>query len=296
MPRQSVHATPTAHVPKLGSVVKRACEDLVPVCVKVQRNDLGRVPIQGSNQLPCLNIPELGRVVHAAGRNVRALHAKCNANDFGLMALERMNALSSVGIPKLRGLIKTSSDYLVAERIVESDRIDYVFMAVKRQHLFAAESVPDTASAVVGARDEPGAGLVEGAIRKWQDVSSKNFEKVEALRILVVDFLNKLEDHLPKCLFLALGNQGLLKHNLIDKHLDIRVRSEVEKVYRFRLYVAIPPLVLQHDAWRKVSQQETLELHGSTTMARGKAERASPRAELRGPPVPAVHPLQLEPK
>mmetsp|Transcript_42863 Transcript_42863/g.118517 ORF Transcript_42863/g.118517 Transcript_42863/m.118517 type:complete len:230 (-) Transcript_42863:8-697(-) len=221
--------------------------------------------LQRRHQLACLNVPQFCRVVHAPSGHVQALHAEGNAHDLSRVTFESVDALACVRIPQLGRLVEATSDNFVTEWIVEADRIDHVLMAIERQQLFATEGVPDTASAIVGTGDELRPRLVEGAIRKRQNVRAQNLEQVKSLRIFVVDLIDQLENHLSQRLLLVLGYQWLFEDDLVDEDLDIGVRHEIEKIDGLRLHIAVSPLVLQYNAGRVIPQQEPLQLHDCAT-------------------------------
>jgi hypothetical protein len=111
-------------------------------------------------------------------------------------------------------------DNFVAVRIVESNSVDNVAVALQREKFFArirvphlhhavvnfstfshaaivspnnrAPSSPHLAGTVVTPSDELVARLVEGAVRQWQDVRSQNLEQIKIATLVALKLLNEL--------------------------------------------------------------------------------------------------------
>ena len=80
---------------------------------------------------------------------------------------------------------------LVAEWIVEGDRIHDVLVPLQRQHLLARQRVPHLARPIVRAGDEAVAALVESAVGERQDVRAQDLEEVKVLgRLGHIDLLD----------------------------------------------------------------------------------------------------------
>ena len=89
-------------------------------------------------------------------------------------------------------------------------------MLVEREQLLARVGVPHFARAVIAARDELAAALVEGAVGKWKQVGSQDFGEPEALHLVLLLLLDQLFDELLQLRLTGLRDQGLLQQNLVD--------------------------------------------------------------------------------
>ena len=94
-------------------------------------------------------------------------------------------------------------------------------MLVEREELLARVGVPDLAGAVVAARDEPRAALVEGAVGQREQVCSQHLEEAEALHLILLLLLDKLLDELLELRLACLRDERLLEQNLIDQAINV---------------------------------------------------------------------------
>ena len=95
-------------------------------------------------------------------------------------------------------------------------------MLVERKQLLARVSVPHLAGAVVAARDELAAALVEGAVGERKQVGSQDFEEPEALHLVLLLLLDELFNEFLELRLAGLRDQRLFQENLVNKSVNIR--------------------------------------------------------------------------
>ena len=89
-------------------------------------------------------------------------------------------------------LVEASSCDLVSEWIVEADGVYDVLVSLEFECLGPFFRVPYFARAVVAARDELRAALVEAAVRQRQDVSLQKLEQMERRSTIRVEIHDQL--------------------------------------------------------------------------------------------------------
>ena len=110
--------------------------------------------------------------------------------------------------------------------VVEGHRVDDVRVLVEGKQFLARVRVPDLARAVVAARDELAAALVEGAVRERQKVRSKDLEKSELLHLVFLLFLDELFDEFFELGLAGFRDEWLFEQNLVNKAVDVRSVGE----------------------------------------------------------------------
>ena len=106
--------------------------------------------------------------------------------------------------------------------VVESHGVDDVGVLVEREQLLAGVRVPHFAGAVVAARDELVARLVECTVGQREQVRAQHFEQAEALLLVLLLLLNKFFDQLLQLGLARLRDQRLFEQNLVNEAVDIR--------------------------------------------------------------------------
>ena len=79
----------------------------------------------------------------------------------------------------LMALTEGTRNDLVSVGIIECDGVHDVSVAFQGQQFVTSNCVPYFASTIITASNELVAGLVECAIRQWQDVCSQDLEQEE---------------------------------------------------------------------------------------------------------------------
>ena len=110
--------------------------------------------------------------------------------------------------------------------VVEGHRVDDIRVLVERKQFLARVGVPHLARAVIAARDELAAALVEGAVGERKQVGSQDFEEPEALHLVLLLLFDELFNELLELRFAGLGDQGLLQENLVDQSVNVRPVKE----------------------------------------------------------------------
>lgn len=180
------------------------------------------VALKAENLLTCLYVPQLRRVVHRARGHEHAVRVEREAHNFHFVALERVVALAGVRVPDLRLPVEGAGHDFVSVGVVEGHRVDDVRVLVEGKQFLARVRVPDLARAVVAARDELAAALVEGAVRERQKVRSKDLEKSELLHLVFLLFLDELFDEFFELGLAGFRDEWLFEQNLVNKAVDVR--------------------------------------------------------------------------
>jgi AcrR family transcriptional regulator len=97
--------------------------------------------------------------------------------------------------------------------------------------LLARVGVPHLARAVVTPRDELVAALVERAVGQRQDVRAQHLEQPKVFVLHVAQLVLQLVDELAQRLPVALLYHRLLPHDLIQKHLRVRLARQVQQIH-----------------------------------------------------------------
>ena len=112
-------------------------------------------------------------------------------------------SLAGESVPELGSLGEGASGDASAIGDIEGHAVDCVLVALERVYQRASAGVPNFAGAVVAARDEFIAVLVEAAVRQRQHVSFKFLDQDEFLLPLLLDLLDELLVFLRVLLIIA---------------------------------------------------------------------------------------------
>ena len=112
------------------------------------------------------------------------------------------------------------------------------------------EGAPHLARAVVAARDETVARLVEGAVRQREDVRAQDLEQVEALVLVRLLLLDQLVHQLAQLRLSRIGDEGLLADQLVDQHLHVGVWRQRQQVDRLVLQLRAQEAAATSERWR----------------------------------------------
>lgn len=88
-------------------------------------------------------------------------------------------------------LTERTSDNLITIGIIESNGIDHVSVTLERQQLITSDGVPHFASSVITTSDKLITRLIEGTIRKGQDMSTQNLEQEEVTAFIAFQLFNE---------------------------------------------------------------------------------------------------------
>lgn len=81
--------------------------------------------------------------------------------------------------PLTHSLTERTRNDLVSIRVIEGNGVHHIPMSLQSEQLVSSDGVPDLAGAVVTARDELVARLVEGAIGEGEDMCTEDLEQKE---------------------------------------------------------------------------------------------------------------------
>jgi len=76
-------------------VIERAGENLIALCVKPYRNNLGTVSSQGADLPATFDVPQLSRVIHTASGQYCTLGIKSQADNFSVVT----DGVDNVSVP-----------------------------------------------------------------------------------------------------------------------------------------------------------------------------------------------------
>lgn len=144
VPHERAHAVSRADVPDFGSVVEGGGQDLVSLGVETDGDDLFLVAaqfvdeaVEGDAELAvrrveCLNgafeVVDACGAVERTGCDKTAVRVEGDPTDLALVPDEFGHALARVDVPDVGRAVEAAGHYLVAERVVERQRLHHILM------------------------------------------------------------------------------------------------------------------------------------------------------------------------